>query len=81
MSHAIDNWKLYEANQRLVRVSELQDYILKKYTEFVQDGDARDDLRRSLFYLIQLIYREAQEPMVKNMCDMLDRVNYPLIKP
>ena len=79
MSHAIEELNQYQTQQRMMHIAELQDYIVTKYSVLIQDEDMQYRFRRDLLYLVQMIYREAQEPMVKQMTDLMAVYNSPLI--
>lgn len=57
---------------------EFQDDFVRRYSAMIPD-ERREDFRRELIYLISLTYREAQEPLVKQLTDLVMTHSNPQI--
>lgn len=73
------NWNT--DTQRLLRLVDFQDDFLKRYTRCIPEGVDRDYFVRDFLHLINLIYREAQEPLVKQMTEFLMTNTRPFVMP
>jgi len=81
MSRAIEDLTQHEEQRRLMNRAAMQDDFVQRYAAMIPDDRRRDDFRRELVYLISLTYREAQEPLVKQLTDFVMTQNRPLIFP
>ncbi len=79
MSKAIEDLNRYEDHQRLMRLADAQADFLRRYAEMIPDDRRRDDFGRELIYLIHLAYREAQQPLVKQLTEFMMTQSRPLI--
>ena len=79
MSKAIEDISRNEEFQRLMRLADFQDWFIRRYSGLIEDENLRDCFRRELIYLIHLAYREAQEPLVKQLTDFVVTNSRPLI--
>lgn len=79
MSNSIKELKHYEEQQRLLRLADAQDNFMQHYAAMLPDERERDYFRRELIYLIHLAYREAQEPLVKQLTDFVMAHSSPFL--
>lgn len=79
MSETIESIKSYEYYRRLMRLADAQEDFMQRYSLLIEDPRRSEDFRRELIYLIHLAYREAQEPLVKQLTDFVMTCNRPLI--
>ncbi len=79
MSKAIEEIHRYEESQRLMRVADAQADFVRRYVEMIPDDRRRDDFHRELIYLIHLVYREAQEPLVKQITEFVMTHTRPFV--
>lgn len=56
---------------QLLRVAELQTRLVERYNPWMADDKMRSEFARDIAYLVHLIYREAQEPLVKQITDFV----------
>ena len=68
----------YEVHGRFMRLAAMQDDFSQRYAELIADPRKRDEFRRELIYLVHATYREAQEPLVKQLTDFVMTQNRPL---
>lgn len=78
---AIEEMGRFDEAQRLMRLAEFQDWFIRRYSEAIEDEDLRDRFRRDSIYMVSLIYREAQEPLVKQLREVIVAQANPLILP
>lgn len=78
MSKAIEAINAHEEHQRLMRVADAQTEFAQRYARNLY-GSTVDDFQRDLAYLIHLVYREAQEPLVKQLTEFVTQYSRPLI--
>lgn len=78
MSETIKKMEEYESSRQLMRVSAVQDDFLQRYAQLIIDDRQRDEFRRDLHYLVHLIYREAQEPLVRQITEYITNHQSPL---
>lgn len=71
MAKAIEDMKKHEEDRRLHGLALYQDDFIQRYVIMIPDDRRRDDFRRDLMHLIHLTYREAQEPLVKQMSEFV----------
>ena len=79
MNKAIENINASEAHQRLMRLADFQDWFIRRYSGLIEDENLRDCFRRELIYMIHLAYREAQEPLVKQLTDFVVTNSRPVL--
>ena len=72
-------WGEFEEVKAMGRVADFQQYMVRRYTPLLEDARDKDDFGRHLAYLVQLIYREAQQPLVKQLTDFVMQYSRPLI--
>lgn len=68
---AIEELSKFDEWRALGRVADFQQYMVRKYGALLEDERDKDDFGRHLAYLVQLIYREAQQPLVKELTDFI----------
>lgn len=76
---AIEDINRFEESRALGRVADFQQYMLRRYTPLLEDERDKDDFGRHLAYLTHLVYREAQQPLVKQLTDFVTQYSRPLI--
>lgn len=76
---AIEAINAHEESQRLMRVADAQADFQRRYSSLIADDRRRDDFERELVYLIHLVYREAQEPLIKQLTGFVVSQSRPLI--
>lgn len=64
-------WGEFEEVKAMGRVADFQQYVVRRYTPLLADKRDRDDFGRHLAYLVHLVYREAQQPLVKQLTDFI----------
>lgn len=79
MSAAMDWIGWDNEHQRLMRLAEVQRYFLKRYAPMIEDLRCREYFERDFLYAVSLAYREAQEPLVKQMTDFVLTNSRPII--
>ena len=79
MSRAIEEINRHERVRNLMNVASDSQDFLKRYSELMPDDRRRDEFQRELMYLIHLVYREAQEPLVQQLRDFVVHYQRPLI--
>jgi hypothetical protein len=79
MSNAIADMRNREYFERLMRLADAQVAFVDRYTKLLADDDDKYALRRELNYLIMLTYREAQEPLTKQLTEFLMTQSRPII--
>lgn len=77
---AIEDIKKFEEHRCIVSVAYAQTEFVRRYAEKIPEED-RIDFQRELAYLVHLIYREAQQPLVQQFTDVIVAQNRPLIFP
>jgi hypothetical protein len=80
MNEAIKGMKAYDEHHNLMRLASAQDDFVQRYASLIPDDRRRDDFRRDLIYLIHLAYREAQEPLVKQLTDFVMAHHSPFLE-
>lgn len=78
MSKAIEEINWNTDTQRLLRLVDFQADFLKRYAPSIPEGVDRDYFVRDFLHLINLIYREAQEPLVKQMTEFMMAQTRPM---
>lgn len=76
---AVEEISQYEESRRLMRLADYQEYFTRKYSKVIEDENLRGDFRSELIYLVHLVYREAQEPLVKQLVDFVALHSHTLI--
>lgn len=76
---AIDRMNLWDDHQRLMTLADGIDRFIKRYEPLISDERERDYFAREFLYVIQLAYREAQQPLVKQLSDVLALQNRPIV--
>ena len=78
MSEAIEAINRLEEQRQLLRLVDAQRHFLRRYVEFLPVHE-RDDFEREFAYILHLVYREAQEPLVKQLTEVFAMQNRPMI--
>ena len=90
MSNAIESMNTWQERQSLVRVADFQQRLVQRYCQYLADPEAinadqdranyelRSEFSREVAYLVHLIYREAQEPLVKQLTEFVTTQARPL---
>lgn len=76
--NAIEEIKRFEEHRSLVSVAYAQADFLRRYAPMIEERH-RVDFEREFAYLLHLIYREAQQPLVKQLTDFVMEHNRPMI--
>jgi hypothetical protein len=79
MSKAIESIKAHEEERSMMNLAHAQADFLERYSAMMPNDRSRDDFWRELCYLIHLTYREAQQPLVKQLTDFVMHSNRPLL--
>ena len=79
MSKAIQNIAANEDYRRLMSLTHAQNDFVQRYSALIPDDRRREDFRRDLVYLIHLTYRQAQEPLTKQLTEFVMAYQRPLI--
>lgn len=75
-TEAINNWR---QEQQFARLAEMQQYIIEHYGALIADERERYQFERHIIQLVHTVYREAQEPLVKQLTDFVMAYNRPLL--
>jgi len=79
MNEAIKKIGEYEESRQLMRLADALADFLRRYSEMIPDDRRREDFQRELAYLIHLTYREAQQPLVKQITEFVTAHSRPLM--
>lgn len=77
MPTAVEIMKKDEEDRRLMILADAQERFVARWEP--RDGRESDEFRRELNYLIHLTYREAQEPLTKQLTDFAMRMPMPFV--
>jgi len=79
LSPSIEAIKQQEEYRTLMSVAARQADFVRRYGSMLTDDRMRDDFEREFIYLLHLVYREAQQPLVKQLTDFVVEHNRPMI--
>ncbi len=80
MSNAIEEIKKFEEHRCLVSVAYAQTDFVRRWTPMLTE-EHRHEFERELAYIVHLIYREAQQPLVQQLTDFVMTQNRPILMP
>jgi hypothetical protein len=69
----------HERRQDLMRLAAFQVYFLQRWGSLIEGDRERDDFQREVLYLVSLVYREAQEPLVRQLTEFVTNYSRPLV--
>lgn len=80
-----------EEGQRLMRVAEVQQRLIERYCKHITaeegikddqeraDYELRSQFSRDVTYLVHLVYREAQGPLIKQLTEFVMSQQRPIL--
>ncbi len=80
MNNSMKQIKEHDEFIRLQSLAETQARFVKNYIELLNNEEDKFYFQRDLFHMINLTYREAQEPLIKQLTDYIMMNNSPVIK-